>query len=333
MIPRLLLLAWALTSCGEVDDPDASVPATGCAASPEALSDCVQAEGWQDDIAFIAQERSPGSGHWQAVQDLCAQRFAELGLDVELHVYASGVNVIGRLQGRSAPQEQVLLSAHYDHIEGCQGADDNASGVAGLLESARVLSQARFDRSLVFACWDEEESGLIGARTWAMEAAEREDTIVTVFNYEMIGYADDTPGSQEFPDGLDLLFPDAYETAEANGFRGDFLAVVGDELSHEAITSMLEHGQRVGLPIIDLELSTSQTTALYMSDLQRSDHAAFWTFGFPAMMLTDTSEFRYDAYHCRDGDDVVDNLDPDFARRVVATTVAAVAAVAGLRGG
>lgn len=190
-----VLALTLLLSCTDKDAPsdsgdggtggDGGTP--GCASSVAELPDCVDGARYQADLEFVAAERPPGSDHWQEVQDLCAETFADLGMDVELHVYATGVNVIGRMAGTTLPDEQVLITAHYDHIEGCPGADDNGSGVAGLLESARVLAEGQAERSLVFACWDEEEAGLVGSEAWVSEAAARGDQVVTVFNYEMIG--------------------------------------------------------------------------------------------------------------------------------------------------
>jgi Zn-dependent M28 family amino/carboxypeptidase len=328
----LLLVLPLIWSCGDkaLDEETGPEPVTGCAASSAELAACTDGEAYQADLVFIAQERPPGSEHHQAVQDLCAERFAALGLEVERHAFSSGTNVTGRLEGRSLPDEQVLITAHYDHIEGCPGADDNGSGVAGVLEAARLLSMGRYERSVVFACWDQEETGLRGARAWAEEAKQRGDTITAVFNFEMIGYLDASPDSQSFPTGLEYIFPEAFEMAEENQFRGDFLAVIGDEDSAGAMEAMATHAEAVELKLLLLELLDEQTTSSYLSDLRRSDHAPFWDLGYPAMMLTDTSEFRYAAYHCRDGDDVVENLDQDFARKNIATTVGAAADVAGL---
>lgn len=327
LLPALALLA----ACGDKQPEETGPePLTGCAASSAALAACTDGAAYQADLELVAQERTPGSAHWQAVQDLCADRFEQLGLEVERHDYGGGVNVIGILPGRTLPTEQVLITAHYDHIANCPGADDNGSGVAGVLEAARLLAKGRYERSLVFACWDEEETGLIGARSWVTRAVDRGEQVTTVFNFEMIGFFDDTPGAQDFPTGLDLLFPDAYAQAEANEFRGDFLAVIGDEHSDHAVEAMQTHADTVGLSLLTLELTDEQTTSAYLSDLRRSDHSPFWDAGYPAMMLTDTSEFRYAAYHCRSGDDVVENLSQDFALRNIATTVGAAADVAGL---
>src|SRR5690606_6446465 len=104
------------------------------------------------------------------VQDLCADRLTELGYEVTLHNYGSGVNVIGRRPGATAPDEIVMVGAHYDHIDDCRGADDNASGVAAALEIARVLATVETQRTTMIACWDQEELGLIGSEAFVTAA-------------------------------------------------------------------------------------------------------------------------------------------------------------------
>lgn len=325
-----MILALALLACtGSSSDDTAGPASSACATTAADLPGCVDVARYQATLETVAAPRPPGTDHWQEVQDLCADTFAALGMQVELHVYESGVNVIGRTTGTTAPEELVLITAHYDHIQDCAGADDNASGVAGLLETVRVLSEGDTERSLVAACWDEEERGLVGSGAWAAEAAVRGDQVVTVFNYEMIGYATDEPNTQSLPTGLDLLFPDQTAEIEADEYRGDFIAVIADEGSGPAVDAMSAHAVDLGLDLIALEVPDSLLTSSAAGDLQRSDHASFWYEGMSAMMITDTSEFRYDAYHCRDGEDEIDKLDAAFSGKVVATTVAAVAEVAG----
>jgi len=309
---------------------DTAVPASCDAGSPLGLSQCVDGARYQTDLELIAAPRPPGSAHWQVVQDLCADRLASLGFEVERHTYATGVNVIGVRTGNSEPGRQVLVAAHYDHIDGCAGADDNATGTAAALESARVLAMAGFPHTLVVACWDEEERGLIGSGAYADRARAADDDIVVYYNYEMIGYVDDTPGSQSFPAGFDLLFPEAARELEANENRGDFLALIADETASDAVSLLDRYGEALGLPTISIVLTTDLLTVPLLGDLRRSDHSRFWDQAYPAIMLTDTSEFRYDAYHCRSGPDDVGNLDQGFTTRVIQTTVAAAAASLGL---
>lgn len=308
---------------------DTSVAVDSATADTVVPGPAVEQSRYEADLAFVAAPRSPGSAHWQAVQDLCADRFAALGYTVERHAYGTGVNVIGKLAGTAAPAEQVVLSAHYDHITGCAGADDNGSGVAGLLEAARVLAVAPHPRTLVVACWDEEERGLVGSGAWAARTVERGETVVVMYDFEMIGYRSDTPNSQTMPNGLELLFPDAAAALAANQYRGDFIAVIADAspASTLATSSLAGAAEAGGLPSLALQLPEGLEKSFAVGDLRRSDHAEFWDRDIPALMITDTSEFRYSGYHCYDGPDTPDRLDPAFATAVVRATVASVRAL------
>jgi Zn-dependent M28 family amino/carboxypeptidase len=347
---RLLLLPiLALASCGDdVDsDVDAGVrdaaPDTGtdlgqdagplpeCGTdSPLALSQCVDRARYDTDLQFVAMERVPESTYWMAVQDRCADTLEDLGFAVERHDYGTGVNVLGVLEGTSEPGRRVLVGAHYDHIAGCQGADDNASGVAATLEVARVLAQRDYPRTLTVACWDEEERGLVGSQAYVEREVGAGRTFDVYFNFEMIGYYADEPETQNLPVGFDLIFREPVMELEANDNRGDFIALIGDELASEWLGALDGYGERVGMPAIPIEVATEFKDDPAFGDLRRSDHAPFWLADIPAIMITDTSEFRYDAYHCRDGDDVIENLDTERASLVTSLTVAAAAEALGL---
>ncbi|NVB38356.1 M28 family peptidase [Pseudenhygromyxa sp. WMMC2535] len=303
----------------------------GCAGDdPAALVACVDREAYLADLEFIAQPREPGSAHWQAVQDLCAERFAALGFEVSRHDYGSGVNVVGRKLGTQSPNQQIVLAAHYDHIAGCVGADDNATGTAGVLEAARVLATRDYPRTLIVACWDEEEEGLIGSDAYAEVALASGAEILFNYDFEMIGFTDSAAGSQSLPEGFELLFPAASETLASWDDRGDFLAIIVDEAGAEHAAYLAAWADGLGLPQLVLEVPDDLKSSPLLADLQRSDHASFWDRDVSATMLTDTSEFRYANYHCQAGEDVVELLDHDFARDVVAATVGATAQSLGL---
>jgi hypothetical protein len=308
---------------------DAEIPTECGTDSPFALALCVDGAAYQTDLVLIAAPREPGSAHWQTVQDLCADRLASLGFTVERQSYGTGVNVVGTRTGTGATPRRVLVGAHYDSTPGCPGADDNATGTAAALEVARVLAMRDFEDTLVVACWDEEERGLIGSEAYATAARAAGEDIEVYFNFEMIGFVDDTPGAQTIPAGIDLLFPAANAELEANEFRGDFLALVGDESAGAAVESLERNGDLLGLPNIPLVVPQTLVSEPLLGDLRRSDHAPFWDLSYPAIMLTDTSEFRYDAYHCGGGPDVVENLDQAFTTLVIRTTVAAAAEALG----
>jgi len=294
--------------------------------SAAALAACVEKQRYVDDLTFIAQPRPPASAHWQAVQDLCADRFQSLGYTVERQNYGSGVNVIGVLQGSSKAAEQVLVAAHYDSTSGsCDGADDNATGVAGTLEVARVLASGSFARTLVVACWDEEEWGYIGSEAYAERALTRGDNITVFFNFEMLGYVSHEPNSQTFPAGFDALFPDAAAKLAANDYRGDFIAIIDDVSAAGPAARVASFADQIGLPYIVVELSAELKVSTLLSGVRRSDHSVFWDRDYPAMMLTDAAEFRNPHYHCSGGPDVVADLDHDFTSKVLIATAGAAA--------
>lgn len=300
------------------------------AASPAALMDCVDPARHLADLEFVSAERTPGSPHWQAVQDLCATRLAELGYDVELHEYGTGVNVIGTRLGTSLPDEHVIVGGHYDHIPACSGADDNGSGVAATLEVARILADLPTPRTLVITCWDEEELGLIGSDAQAQRALDEGMVIHAVFSLDSIGYASDEPDSQEVPAGFDLLFPDEYAQLEADQFRGDFLLWVSDDTLGETGAALVGFADTLGLPTIGTALSDDLKLSPLLSDLRRSDHASFWDRDIPAMFFNDTGEFRYGGYHCGDGDDTVDRVNLDYALAVTKVALATTGVALGM---
>ena len=301
--------------------------------TPAALAAAVDPDLWWEDLQFIAQPREPGSPHWQAVQDLCAARFEDLGFAVTRHDYGTGVNVIGVKEGLGTPDEWVVVSAHYDHVAGCPGADDNGSAVAGLLEIARVLAPASFDRTLVFACWDEEELGLMGSGAWAGEQAQAGRDIVASLVLEMIGYTCGEPGCQKMPMGFDLFFPEQAAEFLGGDQAGDFIVFIADWTSGEAATALVEQSDAIGLPNLRFDMTAEQMGSPLLVDLFRSDHASFWYSGFPAIMITDSSSFRNPNYHCPDPEhmDTADTLDGVFAAEVSRATAYTAADMAGVR--
>ena len=351
LLRRTLFVALALSGChsqnppidaaisdagpGIVDGPadiPADIPAVLCGTdSAASYMACVRGADLMRDLVQVAMPRPPTSAHHDAVRDLCADRFAALGYTVERFAYGTGVNVIGVKPGLDPAAPRVLVSAHYDHIAGCPGADDNGSGVAGVLEVARVLSTGHFERPLVVACWDEEERGLIGSQAYVRRAQAAGEAIAVAYVFEMIGFRSSESNSQRLPTGLNLVFPRQATQIRENDNRGDFIALVADESARAATVALEGAAAAVTLPSISLILTAAQTRSTLYGDLQRSDHAPFWAAGYPAIQITDTAEFRNAHYHCRSGQDTVDTIDPGFLRQVVQATVGSVVPALGLR--
>ncbi|MEZ4429152.1 MAG: M28 family peptidase [Nannocystaceae bacterium] len=304
-------------STGETDSADS------CADdSPEGLMACVDLERYVADLEFIADVRVPGSPHWLAVQERCADVLELAGFDVSLQEYPTGVNVIGVRSGR---EPALVLGAHYDHIPDCPGADDNASGVAGVLEIARVLGAAPLTRALIVACWDEEELGLRGSKAHA--AALDGVAIEVAVNFDMIGYASDRPGSQVFPGPLAARFPALAEELAAHEHRGDFIAITADA-SAEAFAQELEaRAESIGRLAGIMTLTSEEKLGDDFSVLALSDHASFWARDVPAIQVFDTGLFRNPSYHCGSGYDTVGKLDHGFASDVLRATVGALATI------
>ncbi len=316
-------------------DTGTDTPACAAQTAGETMA-CVDGDLYTSDLGFIADIRVPGSTHWQAVQDMCTDRLMELGFEVELHDYGSGVNVIGTLPGTNPDAGRVIIGAHYDHLEDCTGADDNATGVAAVLEIARVLAEVETPGTLVVACWDEEELGLLGSDAHVQRDVDVGDSesIVAAFAFDMIGYTDDEPGSQSVPDGFDFLFPTQYAELEANEFRGDFLFWISDDAMTPLGVAFDGFAATLDLPTLGASLDNDLKKSPLLADLRRSDHASFWDRDLPGMFFNDSANFRYASYHCLDGgDDLIANLDLPFAVDVTKAATATIAVALGRSAG
>lgn len=313
---RLLISTCLAIGCGS-SSPKPDAPMSPIAA--------VDSQRFLEDLTTITGNRPPGSPHWQAVQDLCAERFAALGYTVERHQYATGVNVIGVRTGTRLPAERVVVSAHYDSVNACAGADDNGSGVAGTLEAARVLSLQPHARTLVVACWDQEEAGLIGSRAYVQRARLNGESIVASFVFEMIGYRSREPNSQQTDPGLDTVYPAQTAQIAANQYRGDFILVIHDEAAATAVADFEAVATDIGLPTVILPVPENLKRSPMASGLRRSDHAPFWDANYPAVQLTDTADFRNPHYHCAGGPDELVDIDVEFATLIIKATVGALA--------
>lgn len=201
----------------------------------------------------------------------------------------------------------VIVGAHYDTVAGSPGADDNGSAVAALIEMASGLAPQLQSSSptrgrLQLVAYDQEENGLLGSRAHAEQLAASGTTIDGMIALEMIGYAEDQPGSQQLPEPLAGMYPDV----------GNFIAIVGNEASASLLSKMSAGMKSVAdLPVEELCVPEGMPL---MTEAQRSDHASFWACDFPAVMVTDTSNFRNPHYH--QPSDTPETLDYTFLAKV-----------------
>jgi hypothetical protein len=176
------------------------------------LLDLVSIDSIQANIEHLCSyhNRRCDSRYIWEVQDWLTSRYEQFGVDtVMLHdfkIHKEGFpeetadNVLAVQWGTRTPQEFVICGAHYDswNDDGTDpdtirspGADDNASGVAGILETARLLSNYTFDRTIIYANWCAEEIGLKGSAAYAHDMAEQGMDIVGYFNLDMTGYLEE----------------------------------------------------------------------------------------------------------------------------------------------
>ena len=258
-------------------------------------------------LQIIVGERSPFSGvrHLAAVEKFIKAEFASYGLDAESDSFSYASETFHNIVARRRPRDEepvVILGAHFDSVVGTPGADDNASGVAVLLESARLLSQLSSATPVLFCAFNLEELNMIGSSAFARKITAAGIKVELMISLEMVGYTDSRPGSQKLPAGLGRFYPD----------RGDFIGVVGNWQSN-ALMHKFAGGMRqvANLPVETLSVPGK---GALIPAVRLSDHAPFWDLGYPALMITDTSFYRNPHYH--GATDSIETLDIDFMAKV-----------------
>lgn len=217
---------------------------------------------------------------------------------------AVSFNVCLEIPGSHPGPEVVLVGAHYDTVPESPGADDNASAVAALLELARCLHSRGPRRTVHLIAFALEEYGFYGSQAAASRFAGAGTALAGMVSLEMLGYTDPAPGSQKYPAGID---PGPYPVS------GDFIAVVGN-LDSAVFTQAVVAGLRAAAPGLGVECLQVPGRGEVVPDVRRSDHVPFWDLGLPAVMLTDTANFRNPHYH--QPTDTLETLDLEFLRDV-----------------
>ena len=191
------------------------------------------------------------------------------------------------LPGRAGSGEVIVVGAHYDTVLGSPGADDNASGVATLLEIARALGPRPLRRTVKLVAFVNEEppfyfSRQMGSSVYARAARQRGDDIRLMLSLEMLGSYSDAPGSQAYPPLLRWFYPD----------RGNFIAFVSNLRSRRALDAVVRaFRSRSKFPAERL------ASPAFVPGVAWSDQWSFWRAGYRALMVTDTAFYRYAHYH------------------------------------
>lgn len=241
------------------------------------------------------------------------KNLAGFGYSVRREPYSIGRYEARNLIAETSPVQNrpfLLIGAHYDTVPGSPGADDNASGVAVLIELAGILCRKPPPVPVRLAAFGSEEpphfsTPEMGSAFHARRVKQAGEDLIGMLSLEMLGYYDDRPGSQKYPPLLERFYPPS----------GSFLALVSDLGSMRFMRRLRDALAPTGFPIETASLPQ------WVPGVSLSDHLPFWKEGFRAAMLTDTAMYRNPNYH--EPTDTPDTL--DYSRMASLTESLAVA--------
>lgn len=219
------------------------------------------------------------------------ERLHQISVKSQRRPYSVGGHTVYNIEviipGSSADADIVVVGAHYDSALGTPGANDNATGVACLLELARRLGRYRATRELRLVWFTNEEPPYyqtknMGSFNYAQALASEGRNVVAMVSLETLGYYSDISGSQQYPGIVSAFFQNT----------GNFVAFIGDDNSVDLVRrSVGVFRNTTHFPSEGLSLSGK------VLGIGWSDHWSFWQFGVQAIMITDTAPFRYRHYH------------------------------------
>ena len=247
------------------------------------------------------------------------EQFTRFGLSVELDdcslMGLRVVNVIARLQApRDAPR--LIVGAHVDTVPNSPGADDNASGVAAMLEVARVMMTCCPETPVEFVGFNLEEWGMVGSTHYATQLKRNRVPLLGMLSLEMVGFTE-SKGLQHYPPLLKRFYPAV----------GNFIGLVANRRS-KPLLKTVERAMR-SVPALPVETVVLPANGWLIPESRLSDHAPFWDAGYQALLITDTAFMRNPHYH--QPTDTVETLDLAFLEKVcqgVVETVVALSACA-----
>lgn len=242
--------------------------------------------------------------------DYIKEEFKSYGYQPQEQVYRIGeqsyCNIIATKPGKDKKDKIIIVCSHYDSVWGSPGADDNASGVAGLLELARLLYKNNLDKTVKFIAFTNEEppmfmSHAMGSFQYAQEAKRRGEDIEAVLCLESIGFYSEKRKSQSYPFGLASFYPD----------KGNFISIVSNFNSRHLLKRIVKEFKQVS----NFPLEYLVAPIFFAPAISFSDNWSFWRFGYKSVMITDTAFYRNPFYHTQD--DTADKLNYQSISSVV----------------
>ncbi|MEH0157158.1 M28 family peptidase [Limibacter armeniacum] len=281
----------------------------------DSVSISSEEEKLKEHVHFLCNTPAPRNYQHPTSMQLVVQyiqdKFSEYGYQIIKQQYeADGMyysNVIA-FYGNEGSEERVVIGAHYDVFGDYPGADDNASGIAGLLEIARLLQkyQPKLPYAIELVAYANEErpffkTDKMGSAIHAQSLLQEDTSIKVMVCLEMIGYFSDEINSQGYPlPFMDLLYPN----------RGNYISLVGSFGNHMTIGQFKSRMKEASsLPVYSINAPTG------IKGLDSSDHRNYWDVGYNAIMVTNTSYYRNPNYHT--ADDTPDTLDYERMKHTV----------------
>ena len=253
---------------------------------------------------FISS-RSYSSYENLLAEEYLQQRLQKYGLNSSVQRFdGGGGNVIGVQLGRKKPNQKIIICAHFDsrpYLGSAPGADDNGSGTSAVLEAARLLSKFQTDYTIVYALWDNEETGLNGSNYYAQQAKNNQDSIVAVINVDMIGWDSDNDNLAEIH---------SKDISNSNQLAGKMVSV--------------NYFYEIGL-----------TLALVNPGTPNSDHSSFWNNNYSAILLIENYSYLngkrdFNAYY-HTSNDLLQFINKPYFEKCAKLAIGTLAGYAGLQ--
>jgi hypothetical protein len=235
----------------------------------------------------IGERSVPRAGSLKVTAEYLADNLRRAGYVVAERSYSVEGHVVSNLEvtlvGSDPASGVIVVGAHYDSVAGTVGANDNATGVAGVLELARLLQGSKPHKSIRFVLFVNEEPPYfqtenMGSLVYARQLRQENVRVAAMISLETIGFYSDTPGGQKYPPLLGAFYPN----------HGDFIGFVGDSESRDLVRQCVrKFRESASFP------SEGVAAPADWPGIGWSDHWSFWQEKYPAIMITDTAPFRY----------------------------------------
>lgn len=273
------------------------------------ISPSINVEDLERHVVYLSQKSVSRSADYpenlEKVANYISRELSLSSNDVSLQKFSVDskeyANVIATFGPDSS--EVIIIGAHYDAYSELPGADDNASGVSGMIELAKLLATLDLNLQVQLVAYTLEEPPFFASKnmgSYIHAASIKDQNVKIMISLEMIGYFSDEMNSQTYPMKLmDIFYPN----------QGNFIAIVDSLTTNNAVDLKAAINKYTDLPAYSINAPKAVTGVDF------SDHRNYWSFGFPAIMITDTSFYRNKAYHT--AEDTYDRLNYDSMAKVV----------------